>query len=162
MLATPYNPGQGTPNAAGTVEAQSVVPFPRSVKLTRPTLKLTKTVATVAVRGAALTPAGTPVTLRLFRGPVAAATTGSVTLKKSGATFSGTLKVTRKAKRQILFLKVARRDRRGHDTVHPDVRRHVPLGDPGRGRDDQQHGPRRHPGEAEEVAGALGPCVYLH
>ena len=106
VLATPYNPGQGTPNAAGTVEAQSVVPFPRSVKLARPTLKLTKTVATVGVRGAVLTPAGAPVTLRLFRGAVAAATTGSVTLKKSGATFSGTLKVTRKAKRQILFLKV--------------------------------------------------------
>ena len=33
VLATPYNPGQGTPNAAGTVEAQSVVAFPRSVKI---------------------------------------------------------------------------------------------------------------------------------
>ena len=107
VLATPYNPGQGTPNAAGTVEAQSVVPFPRSVKLARPTLKLTKTVATLAVRGDVLAPAGTPVTLRLFRGAVAAASTGSITLKKSGAKFSGTLKVTRKAKRQILFLKVA-------------------------------------------------------
>ena len=31
VLATPYNPGKGTPNAAGTVEAQSVVAFPRSV-----------------------------------------------------------------------------------------------------------------------------------
>ena len=35
-----------------------------------------------------------------------AATTGSVTLKKSGATYSGTLKVARKAKRQIVYLKV--------------------------------------------------------
>ena len=35
----------------------------------------------------------------------------------------------------------------------------MPLGAPGRGRDDQQHRPGRHPGEAEEVAGELGSCV---
>ena len=93
VLATPYNPGMGTPNTAGSVEAQSVVPFPRSVKLARPTPKLTKGLATIAIRGDILAPAGAPVTLRLYRGAVAAASTPSVTLKKSGAKFSGTLKV---------------------------------------------------------------------
>ncbi len=106
VLATPYNPGQGTPNAAGTVEAQSVVPFPRSLKLVRPALRLTSNMATLAVRGDVLTPAGTPVTLRLFRGTVATANTGSITLRKSGSAYSGALKVTRQATRQILFLKV--------------------------------------------------------
>ena len=42
VLATPYNPGQGTANAAGSVEAQSLVAFPRSVTLGKPKLKLTK------------------------------------------------------------------------------------------------------------------------
>ena len=53
-----------------------------------------------------LAPAGAPVTLRLFRGATPAATTGSVTLKTSGAKYSGTLKIARKAKRQIVYLKV--------------------------------------------------------
>jgi hypothetical protein len=106
VLATPYNPGKGTPNAAASVEAQSVVAFPRGVTLARPTIKLTKTVATLSIRGGVTTPAGAPVTLRLYRGATQAATTGSVTLKASGAKYSGTLKIARKAKRQIVFLKV--------------------------------------------------------
>ena len=106
VQATPYNPGQGTPNAAGTVEAQSVVAFPRSATLAKPTVKLTKTVATLSIRGDVLAPAGAPATLRLFRGTAPAATTGSVTLKTSGAKYSGTLKIARKAKRQIVYLKV--------------------------------------------------------
>ena len=106
VLATPYNPGQGTPNAAGTGEAQSVVAFPRSATLAKPTVKLTKTVATLSIRGDVLAPAGAPATLRLFRGTAPAATTGSVTLKTSGAKYSGTLKIARKAKRQIVYLKV--------------------------------------------------------
>lgn len=106
VLATPYNPGKGTANAAGTVEAQSVVAFPRSVTIAKPTLKLTKTVATLAIRGGVLAPAGAPVALRLFRGAAPAATTGSVTLKASAAKYAGALKITRKAKRQILYLKV--------------------------------------------------------
>jgi hypothetical protein len=106
VKATPWNPGKGTPNAAGTVEAQSVVPFPRSATLAKPTVKLTKTVATLSIRGGVLAPAGAPATLRLFRGTAPAATTGSVTLKTSGAKYSGTLKIARKAKRQIVYLKV--------------------------------------------------------
>jgi hypothetical protein len=106
VLATPYNPGKGTPNAAATVEAQSVVAFPRGVTVARPTLKLTKTVATLAIRGGVTAPAGVPVTLRLYRGATQAATTGSVTLKASGAKYSGTLRIARKAKRQIVYLKV--------------------------------------------------------
>ena len=42
--------------------------------LARPTLKLTKTVATLAIRGDVLAPAGAPVTLRLYRGAAPAAT----------------------------------------------------------------------------------------
>ena len=106
VLATPYNPGQGTPNAAGTGEAQSVVAFPRSATIAKPTVKLTKTVATLSIRGDVLAPAGAPATLRLFRGTAPAATTGSVTLKTSSAKYSGTLKIARKSKRQIVYLKV--------------------------------------------------------
>ena len=105
VLATPYNPGQGTANAAGSVEAQSLVAFPRSVTIGKPKLTLTRGVATLAIGGNVLTPAGAPVTLRLYRGAAATATTGSVTLKKSGAKYTGTLKIARKATRQIVFLK---------------------------------------------------------
>ena len=43
-LWTPYNPGKGTPNAAGSVEAQSIRHIPTQVKLTVTKKKVTKTV----------------------------------------------------------------------------------------------------------------------
>ena len=47
VLATPYRPDTRPPNAAGSVEAQSVVAFPRSVVLTRPTVRPRSGVATL-------------------------------------------------------------------------------------------------------------------
>ena len=83
VLATPYNPGQGTPNAAGTVEAQSVVRVPALGRRSRrPTLKLTKTVATLAIRGGVLAPAGAAGdAAALPRRDSRRRRTGSVTLK---------------------------------------------------------------------------------
>lgn len=49
-LWTPYNPGKGTPNAAGTVEAQSVRHIPTQLALTVTRKKLTTT-KTVKVHG---------------------------------------------------------------------------------------------------------------
>jgi hypothetical protein len=43
-LWTPYNPGKGTPNAAGSVEVQSIRHLPTQVKLTVTKKKVTKTV----------------------------------------------------------------------------------------------------------------------
>jgi hypothetical protein len=51
LLGTPYTPGKGTPNAPATVESQSYVEM-GSVGLATPTKKLTKTAATVTVKGA--------------------------------------------------------------------------------------------------------------
>jgi hypothetical protein len=47
---TPYTPGKGTPNAAGTVESQSVRHVPVALKLTTTKTKVTKT-TTVRVKG---------------------------------------------------------------------------------------------------------------
>jgi hypothetical protein len=106
LLATPYTPNTGRPNPAGTVEAQSSVAFPRSVVLTRPTVKVNRGVATMAIRGNVLAPAGSAVSLRLYRGTGPPATIRTlVVLRRSGSTFTGTFKWNQKLKRQILFLK---------------------------------------------------------
>ena len=104
VLATPYTPNTGRANAAGSVEAQSVIAFPRVLSLRKPALKTSKGVATLTLSGAAQLPAGVPTTLRLYRGKSAAGLSPSVALSRTGAGFRGTLRIKQTAKRQIVFL----------------------------------------------------------
>ena len=62
VLATPYTPNTGRANPAGSVEAQSVVAFPRVVSLRKPRVKVSKGTATVTIAGAAQLPAGVATT----------------------------------------------------------------------------------------------------
>ncbi|MGZ8782943.1 MAG: hypothetical protein ACXWZB_05540 [Gaiellaceae bacterium] len=119
VLATPYNPGRGTPNAAGSVEAQSVISFPRTLSLRRPTLKIAKGVATVTVSGVAVLPAGVASTIRLYRGKTAAGVSPSITLAKRGSSYRGTLKIRQTTKRQIVFLQTRATVSAGTTTCTP-------------------------------------------
>ena len=58
VLATPYNPGQGTPNAAGTGEAQSVSHSRARLTLAKPTVKTHEERRDAVLRGDVLAPAG--------------------------------------------------------------------------------------------------------
>jgi hypothetical protein len=104
VLATPYTPGRGTPNAAGSVEAQSVIAFPRVLTLRKPVLRTARGFTTLTIGGAAQLPVGVPATLRLYRGKTAGALTPSVTLSRSGASFRGTLRIKQTLRRQVVFL----------------------------------------------------------
>ena len=104
VLATPYTPNTGRANPAGSVEAQSVIAFPRTLTLRRPALKVAKGIATLTLTGAAQLPAGAPVTLRLYRGRSAAGVSPSVTLARTGAGFRGTLRIRQTARAQVVFL----------------------------------------------------------
>ena len=106
LLATPYTPNTGRPNPAGSVEAQSTVAFPRSIVLSRPSVKVSKGIATLAIRGSVLAPSTALVTVRLFRGTGPSATKPSVVLRRSGGTVSGILRVKQTLKRQTVFLKI--------------------------------------------------------
>jgi hypothetical protein len=101
VLATPYTPNAGRANPAGSVEAQSVVSFPRGVTLRKPTVKSSKGTATVSITGTAQLPAGVATTLRLYRGKTAAGVSPSVTLTR---TVRGTLRIKQTAKAQVVFL----------------------------------------------------------
>ena len=68
VLATPYTPARGTPNAAGSVEVQSVIGFPRTLTLSKPTLRSANGFTTLSIRGAQQLPVGAPSTIRLYRG----------------------------------------------------------------------------------------------
>jgi hypothetical protein len=105
VLATPYNPGRGTPNAAGSVEAQSVIGFPRSVTLRRPAVRPVRGFVTLAIRGTANLPAGAPATLRLYRG-ARSASSASITPRRSGSAFTGSLRIRQTTRAQTLFLQV--------------------------------------------------------
>ena len=104
VLATPYTPNTGRPNAAGSVEAQSVVSFPRAVTLRKPGVKAAKGIAIVAVAGTAQLPSGAAATLQLYRGRTVGGMSPSVQLTRSGGNFRGTLRVRQTAKRQVIFL----------------------------------------------------------
>jgi hypothetical protein len=106
VLATPYTPNTGRPNPAGSVEAQSVVAFPRVVSLRKPAVRVSKGTATVTIAGAAQLPSGVATTLRLYRGRSAAGLSPSVTLRRSGAGFSGAVRIRQTAKPQVLFVQV--------------------------------------------------------
>lgn len=103
VLATPYRPGLGQPNAAGTVEAQSVIGFPRSATLRKPAVKAVKGFVTLRIGGTANLPTGAPATLRLYRG-AKSASGSSIVLRKSGNAYSGTLRIKQTAKAQVVFL----------------------------------------------------------
>lgn len=104
VLATPYTPNTGRPNAAGSVEAQSVIAFPRTLTLRKPGLRIANRVATLTLSGAAQLPAGVATTIRLYRGKTAAGVGPSVTLARAGAGFRGTLRIRQTTARQIVFL----------------------------------------------------------
>jgi hypothetical protein len=118
VLATPYVPGQGRANPAGSVEAQSVIGFPRTLSLRKPTLKTAKGVATLTLGGTAQLPTGAAA-LRLYRGKTAGGLSPSVTLAKTGTTFRGTLRIKQTAKRQIVFLQARATVAAGTDTCTP-------------------------------------------
>jgi hypothetical protein len=115
VLATPYVPGQGRANAAGSVEAQSVIGFPRTLSLRKPTLKTAKGVATLTLGGIAQLPTGAA-SLRLYRGKTAGGLSPSVTLAKTGSSFRGTLRIKQTAKQQIVFLQARASVAAGTDT----------------------------------------------
>ena len=118
VLATPYTPNTGRANAAGSVEAQSVIPFPRTLSLRKPSLKTAKGIATLTLGGTAQLPTGSAA-LRLYRGKTAAGLAPSVTLAKSGTSFRGTLRIKQTAKRQIVFLQARASVAAGTDTCTP-------------------------------------------
>jgi hypothetical protein len=104
VLATPYTPGTGRPNAAGSVEAQSVVAFPRSLTLRKPAVRPVRGVVTLRISGVANLPAGAPATLRLYRG-AKSASSPSIVLRKSGNAYTGTLRILQSRRAaQVVFL----------------------------------------------------------
>jgi len=103
VFATPYNPGRGTPNQAGSVEAQSVVGFPRSVTLRKPAVRAVSGFVTLRISGVANLPDGAPATLRLYRG-ARSASSASIVLRKSGTAYSGTLRIRQTTRAQTVFL----------------------------------------------------------
>ncbi len=115
-LATPYSPNTGRPNAAGSVEVQSVVAFPRTLRLNRPTLRSANGFTTLTLRGAQQLPVGAASTIRLYRGKTAGGLSPSVTLSKTGAAFRGTLRVKQTAKAQVVFLQARAVVSAGTDT----------------------------------------------
>jgi hypothetical protein len=104
VLATPYTPNTGRPNSAGSVEVQSVIAFPRTLRLNRPTLRASKGVARLTLSGTAQLPAGAASTIRLYRGKTVAGLSPSVPLVKTPNGFRGTLPVRQTASRQVVVL----------------------------------------------------------
>jgi hypothetical protein len=119
VLATPYTPNTGRPNAAGSVEAQSVIAFPRVLTLRKPAVKVSKGTATVTVAGAAQLPAGVAATLRLYRGKSAAGLSPSVTLSRTGPGFRGSVRIKQTAKQQVVFVQARATVAAGATTCTP-------------------------------------------
>ncbi len=118
-LATPYTPNTGRPNAAGSVEVQSVIAFPRTLTLSRPTLRSANGFTTLALRGVQQLPAGAASTIRLYRGRTPAGLSPSVPLVKVGPAFRGTLRIRQTANRQIVFLQARATVSAGTTTCTP-------------------------------------------
>ncbi len=104
VLGTPYTPNTGRPNAAGSVEVQSVIAFPRTLRLNRPTLRTSKGFTRLNLSGTAQLPAGAASTIRLYRGKTVAGLSPSVPLVKTPDGFRGTLLVRQTASRQVVVL----------------------------------------------------------
>jgi hypothetical protein len=104
LLATPYTPGTGSANAAGSVETQSLVSFPRTVSLRKPVrLKAKKGTAAYRITSTVALPAGSTPTVRLFRGRSASALGSAITLRGAGTTFSGTVAFRQTRRPQVWF-----------------------------------------------------------
>ena len=101
VLATPYTPNTGRPNAAGSVEAQWLVAF-GGMQIQKTTLRSANGFTTLTIRGFQLLPA--PSTIRLYRGKTAGGLTPSVTVSRSGTAFRGTLRIRQTAQWQIVLL----------------------------------------------------------
>ena len=107
VLATPYTPNTGRANPAGSVEAQSVVAFPRVVSLRKPAVQGVQGHGdgddrwgrAAAGRRGDDAPALPRQVRRRRRAP-------SVTLRHSGAGFSGAVRIRQTAKPQVLFVQV--------------------------------------------------------
>jgi hypothetical protein len=97
--ATPYDPGTGRAAPTRTVEVQSVVAFPRTARLAKPTVRVAKRVATIRVAGTLVLPAGDRATVRVYRG-ARAVTAAQVT----GSSFAATFRVRQTNRRQTFTL----------------------------------------------------------
>jgi hypothetical protein len=96
--ATPWRPLVGQPNAAATVEIQSVVAYPRSLTLRR-VVTVKNRVATVRLTGALALPQGETGTVRIFRGSRAV-----TAARVSGSSFTASLRVKQTARKQTFAL----------------------------------------------------------
>lgn len=103
-VATPYNPGAGTVNAAGTVEIQSLVGWPRAATLRRPALvSARRGVATYRISGRLQLPSGHRGVVRLIRGRTARALATATAVRVSGTAVSGTLRLRQTNRQQTFF-----------------------------------------------------------
>ena len=104
LLATPYTPNTGRANAAGSVEAQSLVAFPRTVALRKP-VRIVAKKGTAAYRftSTVALPAGATPSVRLFRGRTATALGSAIALRRSGTTFSGTVAIRQTTRAQTWY-----------------------------------------------------------
>lgn len=104
MITTPYSPGTGTPNLAGTFEARAFVPLPIALGLKATYRKKTRTYAlagTVSEGGSPLA-AGTPLTVYRGTSPGSLKPAGTTTSKAGGAwSFTGRLSSRKTAFFQI-------------------------------------------------------------
>ena len=105
LLATPYTPATGRPNAVGSVEAQSLVTYPRTITLRRPVrLRSARGTAAYGISGTLALPAGGTPVVRLYRGRAATTVGSPVTLRRSGTTFTGRIAIRQTARAQVWFL----------------------------------------------------------
>ena len=160
MLATPYTPGQGTPDAAGTVEAESVVPFPRSASSRRPTREAHARPPTFHPRRHARPGRCSGRRSRLFAAPLPRRPPPPSRSRSPLRSAPAPRRCSSKAKRQVIFLKVRGAITGSTVPCTPDVRRHMPLRRVARrGRDDQQYSSGHHLRRSRRSSGGLGSCV---
>ena len=87
MFTTPYTPGKGTPNLAGTFESRAIVPLPVALGI-KATLKKkthTWTISGKATEGGVALPAGTSLTVSRGSSATSLKRTGTATVKSGGA-----------------------------------------------------------------------------
>ena len=119
-IFTPYNPGKGTPNLAGTFEARSLVQLPVALTLG---VSYNKKTTAYALKGK-LTEGGTPVPsvgTTILRGPAAVGipSAGSATTKADGS-FAATGKVKKKKTTYFkVIASVAERDFTAQGCANP-------------------------------------------
>ena len=85
---------------AGSVEAQSVIGFPRSVTLRKPAVRAVKGFVTLRIGGAANLPDGAAATLRLYRGAKAPSSRVDRAARSRAARTPGTLRIRQTTRAQ--------------------------------------------------------------